>query len=82
MSLFITICCAILFWEYHFTIFAILFWLKAATLGIGLIYINSYKKNEYYYYQNLGVSKTLLWSGSILFDFSTFLLLIFIISRF
>jgi hypothetical protein len=72
----------ILFWEYHFYIFAILFWLKAATLGITFIYKNGYKANEYYYYQNLGVSKTLLWSVSIIFDFSLFILLIFITSKF
>ena len=80
-SLLMTACCVILFWEYHFNIFAILFWLKVATGGITFIYINGYKSNEYYYYQNLGVSKTKLWSGSLIFDFSIFILLIYITSK-
>ncbi len=80
ISMLITICCAVLYREYHFSIFSILCWLKIATTGVTFIFINSYKTNEYYYYQNLGVSKTLLWSGSILFDFSVFIGLIFITS--
>jgi hypothetical protein len=82
LSLIVTACCVVLFWEYHFNIFPILFWLKVATLGITFVYINSFKTNEHYYYQNLGVSKTLLWSGSLIFDFSVFILLIFITSKF
>jgi hypothetical protein len=36
LSLIVTICFVVLFWEYHFNIFQILFWIKAVTLGITL----------------------------------------------
>jgi len=81
ISILITACCAVLYREFHFSILPILFWFKVATLGITFVYINSYKTNEYYYYQNLGVSKRLLWSGSMIFDLFVFLLVIFIISK-
>lgn len=45
-------------------------------MGFIITYINSYRENEYFYYQNLGVSKTTLWTGSLLFDFVLFLILI------
>jgi hypothetical protein len=82
LSLLITLICAFLLWEYRFVIFPILFWIKVATLGISYIFINSYKKNEYYYYSNLGLSRSLLWSGSIVFDLSVFILLMFITTKF
>jgi len=81
LSLLITLICTFLLWEYHFAIFPILFWTKVATLGISYIFINSYKKHEYYYYRNLGLSKTLLWSGSFGFDLILFILLAFIITK-
>jgi hypothetical protein len=34
---------------------------KLFTLGIIILYINLYKKNEFYYYHNLGLSKLTLW---------------------
>jgi hypothetical protein len=76
-SLLITACCVGLFWEYGMSIFAILFWFKVATIGLTYYFINSYKYNDYYYFQNLGVSKTLLWMATITFDLFLFVLLIF-----
>jgi hypothetical protein len=76
VSMAITACCLVLFREYGFGIFAALFWLKTATLAITYYFINSYKKKEYYYYQNLGISKGLLWSVILTFDFVLFIFLV------
>ncbi len=75
-SIIITLCCLFLFFEYGFDIFKALFWFKMATLGVTFYFINSYKKNEYYYYQNLGVSKIMLWVMSLSFDIMLFVFLI------
>jgi hypothetical protein len=75
-SITITLCSLFLFAEYGLDIFIALFWFKIATLGITFFFINSYKKNEYYYYQNFGVSKLMLWATSLSFDFILFVFLI------
>ena len=72
----VTTACLLLFWQYGMNVFVAVFWLKIATLGIIYWFINSYKNNEYYYYQNLGISKTLLWCTTLSFDFILFILLI------
>lgn len=45
-------------------------------MGFIITFIDNYRKKEYYYYQNLGLSKTALWSSSLIFDFVLFLGLI------
>jgi hypothetical protein len=53
-----------------------IFWFKIFTLAIIVFFIQSYKKNEFYYYKNLGISKLNLWIPTLIFDFVTFLVLI------
>ena len=76
LSFLITTACLALFWEYGFGIFSALFWFKISTLALTFYFINNYKNKEYYYYQNLGVSKILLWSTTLSFDFALFIFLI------
>lgn len=38
-----------------------LLFLKIFTTAVIILFINLFKKNEFYYYQNLGLSKTFLW---------------------
>ena len=76
LSFLITATCLVLFWEYGFGVFSTLFWFKIGTLGLTFYFINNYKNKEYYYYQNLGVSKVLLWSATLSFDFALFIFLI------
>jgi len=76
LSFLITATCLVLFWEYGFGIFSVLFWFKISTLALTFYFINNYKNKEYYYYQNLGVSKILLWSTTLSFDFALFIFLI------
>jgi len=81
LSLLLTTCSLILFWEYGLGIFAELFWLKIVTLAITFYFINSNKNKEYYYYQNLGLSKGLIWATSVIFDFVLFIFLIILIYK-
>jgi hypothetical protein len=73
----ITLVCLFLFREYGFSIFFILFWLKLASLALVFFYIRSYKHKEFYYYQNLGLSRRLLWTTTFLFDFALYLFLLY-----
>lgn len=81
-SVIITLCCLFLFREYGLDSFKAVFWFKIATLGVTYYFINSYKKNEFYYYQNLGVSKLMLWVTSLSFDFIFFVFLIIQVYKF
>lgn len=57
-----------------------LFWFKIFTLAIIVYTINIYKKNEFYYYKNLGISKFTLWIPILIFDFMFFLITIIILA--
>jgi hypothetical protein len=74
----VTLICMGLLWEYGMSIFAVLFWLKLSTLGLTWYFIRSYKSKEFYYYQNLGLTRTFLWVSTLSFDF---ILYIFLLSR-
>ncbi|MFT4023624.1 MAG: hypothetical protein QM664_07565 [Flavihumibacter sp.] len=69
----ITACCVALFYEYGLKTFSALFWFKLLTLGLVFYFIRSYKAKEFYYYQNLGVSRALLWSSTLTADFILFI---------
>jgi hypothetical protein len=81
-SLLVTATCGHLFWKWGFSVFAGIFWLKIATLVLIYHYVNGNKKKEYYYYLNLGVSKVLLWTSTLLFDFALFIFLIIQLYKF
>lgn len=76
LSAIITAFCIRAFWMYDLAGFFGIFWCKVVTLGLTYYFINTNKKNEYYYYQNLGVPKALLWMATLSFDFIMFLVLI------
>ncbi|MES2328618.1 MAG: hypothetical protein V4539_03380 [Bacteroidota bacterium] len=75
-SMLVTGCCLFFFYRYGLGVFTVLFWFKIITLGISYHFVNEYKQREYYYYRNLGVSKFLLWSVTLSFDFVLFIFLI------
>lgn len=56
------------------------FWFKIFSLGAIFYITNNYKKDEYYYYKNLGLSKRMLWVPTLLFDLILFLFLIITIA--
>lgn len=75
-SILMTTCCMIPLWKFGIRVFAVIFWLKLMTLGLTVFFINDYKRKEFVYYQNLGISKIVLWTVTLLFDFTLFLFLL------
>jgi hypothetical protein len=71
-----TAICLFIFREYGYPIFAVVLWLKLGTLFLTYQFVRSYKRKEFYYYQNLGVSKTFLWVSTLSFDLLLYLFLI------
>ena len=53
----------------------IILWFKIITIVIFAWYINSYKRKEFYYYRNLGLSKSKLFACTLGFDLVVFGLL-------
>lgn len=78
----ITVTCGLLFWEYGYSIYAILFWLKISTLFIIYQFVNTYKKHEFYYYKNLGLSKATLWISTFAFDMIAYFVLLSQVNKF
>jgi hypothetical protein len=60
----------------------VLFWFKIFTLAVTVYAINVYKKSEFYYYKNLGLSKLTLWISVLTVDFLIFLISIIILARY
>ncbi len=61
-----------------YEIIGVLFWFKVITLVLIFFSAIYYKKNELYYYQNLGISKLMLGLTTSAFDFSLWALVLFI----
>ncbi|MDY0142854.1 MAG: hypothetical protein RBR97_13270 [Bacteroidales bacterium] len=57
-----------------------LFWFKIFTLTITVYLTNVYKKNEIYYYKNLGISRRTLWIPILIFEFLFFLISIIVLA--
>ncbi len=77
-SLMITLACMSILYTWGIHTITALFWFKLFTLGVTVYFTNSYKWKEFYFYQNLGLSKTILWSSTLLFDFALFVLALII----
>lgn len=75
-SFLITLSCAALLFNLGLSAFVYLFWFKVFTSAIFFWSVNTYKKKQYFYYQNLGISKGKLWSFTLVLDFS-FLIILF-----
>ena len=75
-SFLITLSCASLYWEYGPPILTVLVWFKLLTQGLTWNFIRTYKKKEFYYYRNLGLRDTILWSVILGMDLSLFILLL------
>lgn len=78
-ALIITGCCLMICYEFGLGALFPSLILKLLTLGIIFFFINDYKRNEFYYYHNLGVSKTTLWVAALAFDFLLWLFLTILI---
>jgi len=78
-SLMITFICIGLVYGYGekaIPIIQVLIWFKIITLAIIIYSISKFKRNQFYYYKNLGISRLLLWVSTLIFDFTFFLIAI------
>jgi len=75
-SLMITLTCISIIYTWGIDTFTALFWFKIITLGLIFYFTNSFKKDEFYYYKNFGLTKMHLWAPTLIFDFILFLILI------
>ncbi len=57
--------------------FSAVFWLKIITTGLVFWVVSSIKEKEFYYFQNLGLSKMRLWVYSLGLDFGIFVLIFY-----
>lgn len=73
-SFVITLSCLIIIYSWGGETFTILFWLKVITLGLKFYYIENFKKDLFYYYKNLGLTKKTLWISTLTFDICVFLI--------
>lgn len=55
--------------------FSVLFWIKIVTTAIIFYLIDQYRRKEYPFYRNFGLSKKILWMGSLTLDFILLILL-------
>jgi hypothetical protein len=72
-TIIVTLCCAYMFSKLGPDALTAIIWFKLFTLATIFFYINSYKKKEFYYYQNLGISKQRLWVCTLVFDLMLFI---------
>jgi hypothetical protein len=82
LSALVTFFCVRAFWLHGFTSFTGIFWFKILTLGVTFFFVNQLKKKEYYYYQNLGIGKKLLWTATLSFDFVLFIILLILANQY
>jgi len=58
-----------------FAMFASLLWVKIITFGMIAYLVHNFKKEEFYYYKNLGMTRKYLWISTFSIDFIIFLTL-------
>lgn len=82
VNLIITLSCLDIAHRWGVSTFTALFWFKIVTLAIIYYFVKDIKKNEFYYYKNLGITKKKLWISTFSFDFILFLVSIYLILRY
>jgi hypothetical protein len=74
LAFLINLFCIAIIIKTEFNLFSLMFWFRAVIISLIYYFINDYKRKEFYYYQNLGVSKNFLWISTISLDSILFLL--------
>lgn len=72
VSVFIDLACAFILWKNGIDTYSALFWFKLFTLGASIYFTNEYRKEEYFYFYNFGLSKKGLWISTIILDMLIF----------
>jgi len=75
-DLVITAACLWVLFSRGIAAFQGIFWLKIVSYGMIYYFVNALRKNQYYYYNNLGLNKKTLWSTTLVLDFSLYIILI------
>ncbi len=79
LSFIINVICLFVIGKTDFNLFMLMFWFKVVAMLITFYFISDYKRKEFFYYQNLGVSRKLLWVSTFTFDIFLFLMASFLI---
>lgn len=61
--------------------FNIIFWAKLITSVIIVWFVNGFKRSEYYYYQNFGVSKNQIWAYAMGIDWLIFSIVFYFLTQ-
>ncbi len=72
VSIFIDAACMYFLWKNGIGAYKMLFWLKLFSMGVSFYLVNEYKKHEYFYFYNFGLSKKTLWITTLTFDLLLF----------
>jgi len=78
LSFIVTLACLYIVQVHGLKALASLLGLKLLTFGLIYLYITSYKRRDFFYYQNLGMPKKKLWFSSLTLDIILFLVLMII----
>lgn len=68
-----TFSACLVFYQYGTLVFPFISWFKLITIVIFTWYMLSYRYQQLYYYYNMGISKSLLVTGTIFIDLLIFL---------
>ena len=72
VSVFINLVCVFFLWKNGISAYSALFWFKIFTMGASFYLVNDYRKQEYFYFTNFGLSKKVLWITTLAFDLLLF----------
>jgi hypothetical protein len=75
-SLIITLSSLVTVYTWGIATITALFWFKVFTLALFVYYIQVFKRDVFYYYKNLGLSRKSLWVSTLSFDLTVFVMLI------
>lgn len=81
-SLIVSAICSFAFFKLGISFLTSLIWFKVITLSLFLYFVNNYKRKEYYYYQNLGMSKHSLIGWTVTADLSLFFFMLIFSDKF
>lgn len=77
-GLLISLLCGLILAVGGMNVFVFVFWFKVISTASLLFYIHDAKRAEFFYYQNLGLSKSLLFILAAAAEFAIFVLVAFI----
>ena len=81
-ALLISVLCAFAFYKLGIPFLTSLIWFKLITLSLFLYFVNNYKRKEYYYYQNLGISKNALIGWTVTAHLFIFIIMLIFSDKF